>query len=576
MSTDDAIDRFNAACADPLGSTIERLEAEAARLSDLAGSQRLKLAAAQDEVAALQARFDLAVEQQRDAVHHMEAAREQRDAAQAEAASLRERTRPATPEEIEAQRKSYAEGYTSGPRQARLTASSSTDGVTQPRILATLDDLRYQVVALVASDRERVRKVVMSDLFGPQVGEVPAGAVVHDLKVWPEYYRHLASGEKTYELRKNDRGYQTGHWLRLREWSRDDGYSGREMLRLVTYVSRGSWLADGYVALALGPARALQATPPPAGDRGHASRLIGLAARLVRLVPADHEPDHLIPREPVVDVAMSMREIADDIKRQATPLPDEPFSWWGDRSVAPSWAEEALDALNRWDAAEDEGGDAQAEAVAILWRLHDRIRGATPPSPPVGEDRSDPPTDWKSLYRRARETADRRGGWLDEWREWAAEHAPRPYPLGMKGDTDKAHREAIDAVLASAAPPASHLRALLAEVAEQLRTWATESRVGGWSTHQVDPQRQLADKIDGALAAAAPPVPEGAGLLAMASWCEERMARERRAATMVTGGRAARVAESHAEVWEACMYEARRRASEATPPGEHEGEVSGE
>ncbi|MEW8048925.1 MAG: hypothetical protein AB2792_19900 [Candidatus Thiodiazotropha sp.] len=33
------------------------------------------------------------------------------------------------------------------------------------------------------------------------------------------------------------------------------------------------------------------------------------------------------------------------------------------------------------------------------------------------------------------------------------------------------------------------------EIAEQLNRWADESRTGGWSTHQVKPQRELAEKI---------------------------------------------------------------------------------
>lgn len=41
---------------------------------------------------------------------------------------------------------------------------------------------------------------------------------------------------------------------------------------------------------------------------------------------------------------------------------------------------------------------------------------------------------------------------------------------------------------------------LLREIATTLRHWATESRSGGWSTHQVDPQRALANRIDEALA----------------------------------------------------------------------------
>ena len=36
---------------------------------------------------------------------------------------------------------------------------------------------------------------------------------------------------------------------------------------------------------------------------------------------------------------------------------------------------------------------------------------------------------------------------------------------------------------------------LLVKIAEQLERWANESRLGGWSTHQVEPQRDLARKI---------------------------------------------------------------------------------
>lgn len=40
----------------------------------------------------------------------------------------------------------------------------------------------------------------------------------HDLKVAPPYFDALVSGAKTFEVRKNDRGYQRGDLLRLREW----------------------------------------------------------------------------------------------------------------------------------------------------------------------------------------------------------------------------------------------------------------------------------------------------------------------------------------------------------------------
>lgn len=41
----------------------------------------------------------------------------------------------------------------------------------------------------------------------------------HDLKLWPQYYCRVADGTKTFEIRKNDRGFQPGDEVVLREWS---------------------------------------------------------------------------------------------------------------------------------------------------------------------------------------------------------------------------------------------------------------------------------------------------------------------------------------------------------------------
>lgn len=44
------------------------------------------------------------------------------------------------------------------------------------------------------------------------------GAVVHTLKVVSPYFDALVNGAKTFEVRKNDRAYQRGDVLVLREW----------------------------------------------------------------------------------------------------------------------------------------------------------------------------------------------------------------------------------------------------------------------------------------------------------------------------------------------------------------------
>src|SRR3974390_688590 len=79
---------------------------------------------------------------------------------------------------------------------------------------------------------------------------------VHELKCLPEFYCHLERGEKTFEARKDDRGFRAGDSLRLREWSKKDGYSGREMTRQISYILGGlPWLHQGYVILGLADER---------------------------------------------------------------------------------------------------------------------------------------------------------------------------------------------------------------------------------------------------------------------------------------------------------------------------------
>lgn len=40
----------------------------------------------------------------------------------------------------------------------------------------------------------------------------------HELKIHPQYYCRVADGSKTFEVRDNDRGFQMGDTVKLREW----------------------------------------------------------------------------------------------------------------------------------------------------------------------------------------------------------------------------------------------------------------------------------------------------------------------------------------------------------------------
>lgn len=88
---------------------------------------------------------------------------------------------------------------------------------------------------------------------------------LHSLRCWPEFYAKLESGEKTFELRKDDRGFRAGDMLLLREWlPGTEVYTGRETLRRVTYLMCGPafGLLPGYVCMALSDDSCTHETTP--------------------------------------------------------------------------------------------------------------------------------------------------------------------------------------------------------------------------------------------------------------------------------------------------------------------------
>lgn len=58
----------------------------------------------------------------------------------------------------------------------------------------------------------------------------------HELKILPEYFTAVASGIKSFEIRKNDRGYNVGDILRLNEYE-NGKYTGNVHVVEITYIT---------------------------------------------------------------------------------------------------------------------------------------------------------------------------------------------------------------------------------------------------------------------------------------------------------------------------------------------------
>lgn len=75
--------------------------------------------------------------------------------------------------------------------------------------------------------------------------------MIHDLKILPIYFEAVALGIKTFEVRKDDRPYQVGDTLLLREYGNGE-FTGKKLKAKVTYILRDSvFCKDGYCIMGI-------------------------------------------------------------------------------------------------------------------------------------------------------------------------------------------------------------------------------------------------------------------------------------------------------------------------------------
>ncbi|EAE2532704.1 TPA_asm: RNA-binding protein [Listeria monocytogenes] len=70
----------------------------------------------------------------------------------------------------------------------------------------------------------------------------------HKLKILPKHFIDIMEGRKTFEIRKNDRDYEVGDMLILREW--DGEYTIFHIPAEVTYITDYEQ-KDGFVVLGI-------------------------------------------------------------------------------------------------------------------------------------------------------------------------------------------------------------------------------------------------------------------------------------------------------------------------------------
>ncbi|HUW47001.1 MAG TPA: DUF3850 domain-containing protein [Dehalococcoidia bacterium] len=75
--------------------------------------------------------------------------------------------------------------------------------------------------------------------------------MLHELKTWPLYFEALINGMKNFEIRFNDRDYQIGDTLILKEFNIEmQIYTGRVTRRRVRYIFREEFaLQKGYICM---------------------------------------------------------------------------------------------------------------------------------------------------------------------------------------------------------------------------------------------------------------------------------------------------------------------------------------
>lgn len=75
--------------------------------------------------------------------------------------------------------------------------------------------------------------------------------MLHELKIYPMCLNDILKNNKNFEVRKDDRLYEVGDYLLLREHLPTDEYTGKEILVKVLYTYRGELCLQDHCIMAI-------------------------------------------------------------------------------------------------------------------------------------------------------------------------------------------------------------------------------------------------------------------------------------------------------------------------------------
>lgn len=120
---------------------------------------------------------------------------------------------------------------------------------TEEEYNCVAQDIAKCIVAipLPASSGEKEEQEVKEDM-------IPVGENIHTIKTWDEYMMDIASGKKTFEVRKNDRNYEVEDKLILQGFDNTNKkYTGKWIIADVVYILHGGQfgIEEGYCVMGI-------------------------------------------------------------------------------------------------------------------------------------------------------------------------------------------------------------------------------------------------------------------------------------------------------------------------------------